>query len=144
MGGSDCLVSIFKSHSSWKRLGMEIIDTGLRGEIYARMTVGNPGGQAQRRGLGRLQSADVEYTLIGCKLRFKSEQYVYTVFLLTFLLTRFRSWSPGVECPLPDQRERVYSSKMVTWRATDLRKGGKPQSSMYVITPAAQTSTFRP
>lgn len=70
---------------------MEVIDTGLWGEIYARMTMGNPGGQAQSRGLGRLQSGDAEYTLIGCKLRFKSEQYIYTIFLLTFLLTRFQS-----------------------------------------------------
>lgn len=70
---------------------MEITDTGLRGEIYGGVAVGNPGDQAQSRGLGRLKSADAKCTLIGCKLRLKSEQYVYTIFLLTFLLTCFRS-----------------------------------------------------
>lgn len=61
-----------------------------------------------------------------------------------FSLTNFWSWLPGVECLLPDQRERVYNSNIVPQRATDLRKGGNPQRSMYVITPAAQMSTFRP
>lgn len=31
-----------------------------------------------------------------------------------------------------------------TYRDTHLRKGGNPHNSMYVITPAAQISTFKP